>query len=300
MNIKLLTVLFLIVFTSLTKADTIFEDSFESGDLKSTSTDDFSWSTPNRTSVVNDDQFVIWNGSNIMNGPVSGREWEGASGSNSLRFRYASGQSMAEQRFHIGKAHEDIWVQFSVRVPINFKHNDKSPSNNKFFALWMDNYSSKGAGPTVAWEFWNDGNNGSNLKFHSSKGGYEIMGGHNQSTPFIKYPDDQGKWMNIVIHVKAARSKDSNDGIIELYRRWENESNYQQLHHTESADIAIPSTGPSGWASGYLLGWSNPAYSATTEWLLDDFKLMTHNPISLSSKSPPKSPASLKVNAIAN
>jgi len=253
----------------------LFEDTFESGNMSKTNSGGFHWTDMNRTSLVYGDGVInkqIWTPRGVSDVHISdGRDWSALSGTNSLRFRYAANESMAEQRFSINEK-DELWFRYWVRVPNNFRHGSASPSNNKFFALWMDGYSNKGNGSSIAWEFWNDGHGGSNLAFHYSKEGFEIMGGHNQSVPFISYPSDQGRWMQIVIHTKAATSISSNDGVIELYRRWKNESEFTRLHHTNSADIGKPTNVP-GFKAGYLMGWSNPTYAENTEWLIDDFQI---------------------------
>jgi len=181
---------------------------------------------------------------------------------------------MSEQRFDLGAPHRDIWFRYWLRVPVNYDHVGANPTNRKFFALWMDGYSAGGDGPTVAWEFWDNGsNNGSNLAFHFGEGGYTVMGGHKQHTPFISYPADRGRWMQIVLHIKAATNSTSNDGVIQMWRRWENEGSFTKFHDIASANIAAPSGGPNGWKAGYIMGWANAAYSQNTEWLMDDFTI---------------------------
>lgn len=257
-------------------AQPFFFESFESGDLSASHASSFSWDGTNRTSLVKRDpdlgDMVIYNGKGSVEIQVGfDRYWSAFSGDVSMRFAYPSGSnSWSEQRFRMESAHPEIWIRYWLKVPTNFKHSSNSPSNSKLFALWMDGYSSKGAGPTVIWEFWNDGSNGSNLAYHYSPGGYRTANSHKQQTQFIRYPEDQGRWMQIVMHVKAATGSSANNGIIKLYRRWANEDSFSLLHKDTGADIAPPSGGPNGWKAGYFMGWSNPGYAEATEWLLDD------------------------------
>lgn len=267
----------LLLASTATSAPLIVE-SFESGDMSATNEDGFEWQRNNRTSVVTEEA-AVYNNGEIYNPPKSGEDWSAFHGQHSLRFRYPAGEAMAEQRFLLGGAYRDIWFQYWVRVPTNYSHGGSSPSNNKFFALWMDDYSSKGSGPTVAWEFWGTGGGSSNLAFHYSEGGYNVMGGHKQYTDFISVPNDRGRWMEITIHIKASSSGSSSDGIIELWRRWDGESpdNRELLHRTQDAVLPVPSGGPNGWAAGYLMGWANAAYSETTEWLIDHITISTES-----------------------
>lgn len=263
------------VLSATAASQTPILDSYESGDLSANHTSGLNWASPNRTSLVKHDpnlgDMVIYNGNPVEIIVGFTRDWKAIDGDVSMRFRYPSGtNSMAEQRFSLDTAYPEIWISYWLKVPINFRHGSNSPSNNKLFALWMDDYSGKGDGPTVAWEFWGDGSGGSRLAYHYSPGGNQIMGGHQQHTPFISYPDDQGRWMQIVIRAKASSNNSSNDGTIQLYRRWADEDSYTLFHNDTAADIAPPSGGPTGWSAGYFMGWSNPGYAQDTEWLLDD------------------------------
>lgn len=258
------------LLASTANAEPLIIDSLESGDMSATNTDAFDWGRNNRTSIVTSEAVVYSNGEKYVAKP-SGRDWDPKHGDHSLRFRYAAGNNMAEQRFNLGGAYEDLWLQYWIKVPINYSHGQSSPSNHKFFALWMDAYSHKGEGPTVAWEFWGSGGGSSSLAFHYSEGSYSIMGGHQGHDDFISVPDDRGRWMEITIHAKASSNSQSNDGVIELWRRWENESPSQRklMHRKTDAVLPVPSQGAQGWNAGYFMGWANAAYAKDTEWLID-------------------------------
>jgi hypothetical protein len=273
-----ITCLMVAMATSAVHADDVISDSFETRDMSADGSIDLDWGSTNRTTLVKRDpvlgDLIIYDDAVVEIQQGFDRQWQAKDGDVSLRFDYPSGtNSWAEQRFALSSAREEIWIRFWLKVPINYKHSSNSPSNSKLFALWMDDYSSKGAGPTVIWEFWNDGAGGSKVAYHYSPGGYRTANSHKQHTSFIRYPDDQGRWMQVVMHIKAASHVDANDGVIRLYRRWADESSFAKLHEDTKADIAPPSSGPEGWKAGYLMGWSNPGYDQQTEWLLDDFKM---------------------------
>lgn len=283
------------LLASTVYSDPLIVDSFESGDMSATNEHGFDWGRNNRTSVVTADGVVYNNGEKDIAMP-SGRDWDPKHGNHSLRFRYAAGQNMAEQRFHLGSAHPEIWYKYWIRVPINYSHASGSPSNNKFFATWMDGYSKDGDGPTVYWNLLGNGESGSNIAVSHSTGGYTIAGGQMDSTPFITVPDDRGRWMEVIIHIVASTS--TKEGLIELWRRWEDEQAYTKIHEVRNASLPIPSGGPEGWNNGYLMGWANAPYSKDTEWLLDHFQAST-SPLldldnSLNSKRP--RPPELSIN----
>lgn len=94
--------------------------------------------------------------------------------------------------------------------------------------------------------------------------------------------------MQLVIHVRSATTRVtpinessypylSSDGRIELWRRWEDEDSFTQIHEVTDANIAPPPGGPNGWAAGYLLGWANAAYEEHTEWLIDEVTISTES-----------------------
>ena len=121
-----------------------------------------------------------------------------------------------------------------------------------------------------------------------SEGGHTAAGGQVQSTHFITYPSDQGRWMHLVFHLTAATNDISNDGVLEMWRRWENEADYSLFHQITDANIPVPTAGPHGWANGYLMGWTNAKYVEDTEWLLDNFTVSTSS--LLTNSVPPSAP----------
>jgi hypothetical protein len=301
---KLFSLLAFLIFITPALAQPLFSDSFESGDLGAGHDVGFSWESPNRTSLVKRDpqlgDMIVYN----RGGPIellqgTDKEWTAKEGQISLRFDYPAGKGgWSEQRFGFDTARPDLWIRYWLKVPKNFKHTARNPSNNKLFALWMDGYSSKGAGPTVIWEFWHDGSGGSRLAYHYSPGGHRTAGTHRQEKAFITYPDDQGRWMQIVMHVKAASAASANDGIIQLYRRWENENSFTLLHDDKGANIAAPANASAGWRAGYFMGWSNAGYAAPTEWFLDGLVISSTNLLTIEPMSTSASGSKTTSNAL--
>ena len=99
--------------------------------------------------------------------------------------------------------------------------------------------------------------------------------GYQQYEPFIESDTDRGRWMQIVFHVQAESAEGEADGIIETWRRWEDEDTFTKLHETFDAALKIPAGGPAGFQGGYLMGWASDSYAEETEWLLDFFELST-------------------------
>ncbi len=266
----------------------VVTDNFESADMSTTNDAGFSWSANNKTSIVTqhpiDGPVAVYNNGSIYNiaNPIMGdgtlRDWSAFAGDYSLRFRYPANQSWSEQRFDLGSAYPEIWVRFWLRVPQNFEHNTGN-TNNKLFAIWMDGYEFGGLGPTIVWQYRNDGSNGSTTMFYKlqntgalNNDNGQRHSGELQTQPFISFPDDQGRWMQLAFHVKASSSAASSDGVVQMYRRWDGESNFTLIHEDLNVELLhAPPAGPVGFRRGYLMGWANAAYENDTEWLLDDF-----------------------------
>lgn len=295
MKTKKLFIIILALFINTPAfSDTIFEDSFESGDLATTNSDGFSWGSHPRISIVTmepqcgglepRDPSIIWDDGVICEGPATptgGGDWSAYSGRNSVRFLYPAGVAQSELRFNLGLAQRDLWISMMLRVPANFSY-PKTGDPNKFFALWSDGYSQFGSGSTIWLGMHRDGS-GASLGLTYSRGGFTASVKYQQDVPFI-YPKDRGRWMQIVIHTKTETSPGASNGSIETWRRWADQSHFIKLHEALNLPIALPSNKtPNGFMSGYILGWANAAYSEDTEWLLDDF-IISKSPLIKSPK----------------
>lgn len=280
-------------------AEILFHDGFESGDMSTSNADGFSWLHMNRTSLVTmnpgtygtcdgtqSGPHVIFNGNPVCIGVSPDRDWTAKNGDISMRFRYPAGEPMSEQRFSLGVHYEDIWVKYWIRVPVNFNHGSL---NNKFLSLWVGSggYDTYG---TVTWQTRPDGSGGARLVYQD--GG--VLSGERGATAFISYPSDQGRWMEVVARVKAATSSSAEDGIIQFYRRWDGDIEWEKIHEKLNANTWNPASGSQGISHGYLMGWANGAYTENTEFLLNDFKLSESSLLDAGAP-PPMSPENLKI-----
>ena len=268
----------LAAYASAAFPEVVFSDSFESGDLSKTNAYGFSWSAPNKTSIVtmspeckNNDNSptIIYNGDNVCIGPIPGKFWRAHIGKNSLRFNYPAGEEWTEQRFNLGSPLNDMWISFWLRVPYNFKYGTAG-GPNKLLALWMDGYSQHGNGSTVWLTMWPHNSVNAGVSFTYSRGGYTSSTSMQQFSPFIS-TDDSGKWMRLIVHVKAETTPGNGDGILQTFRQWQGSEIIEQIHDGKNLAISIPENGPNGFQRGYLLGWANATYSEDTDWLIDDF-----------------------------
>jgi len=324
--VSLISAVFILIPTTVIKAQTpttsgtyckqayasnpgiVMCDGFETGDYSATNAEGFKWidnawtSIVSRTEETADAHGRITPPHNKVNADAfPGGDWTPHSGNYSMRFRYRAGKAWSEQRFKLGAPIKDIWVSFWARVPLNYSHKHPDGNNRKFFSLWMDGYSVSNSGPTVIWEFRGIGSDRSDLDFHYLESGPVGDTTHRQGTPFIHYPSDRGRWMNIVLHAKAATDSTSRDGIIQTWQRWENQSTFTKLHDFRKANIYPFPGGVQGWKGGFILGWANAAYTENTEWLIDDFVVSTtpllntaSNAVSNKDTTAPAQPTSFK------
>lgn len=293
----LLSIVLLSMMSYPLYATDIFSDSFESADLKTTNQAGFRWTDSAWVTLVTQTHEVWWNNKSDFTLKASahgfpGGDWSPKTGQHSMRFRYAAGEAMSEQRFDLGTPMKDVWIRFWVRVPTNFSFGPTG-NPNKFFALWTDKYSS-GDGSTVWLCMQSSNNSGAGLWFSSTPGNGKGSSAAKQTKPFITTAD-RGRWMHIVFHVKTESSSGAGDGVIQTYRRWDGDSAYTKLHEAFNLPIKVPSSGPNGFKAGYLLGWANAAYKENTEWLIDDFTLSDSPPNNIVVSKQPDPPTNLIV-----
>lgn len=297
-------------------ADEIFSDSFESGDMSATNTDGFRWDKNNRTSIVIQDAangpVKIWE-----NGPAyellgntmpdsSVREYTPKHGEKSLRVRYLSKDDgpepqLSEQRFDFGKGYPEIWFSYHIRVPLNYVRGPDGPSggrNNKWMIFLMAPMS-KYSAPDVSWVEVKDRPNSSNTGMNMS---LQIHNGVNhQYTPespayadFIT-PEDAGRWMHILFHLKASSDNNTPDGSVTMYRKWADEPAFKYITGYTDKYIGIGAGSVAsnyyGWGAGYFMGWANDPYAEETDWLIDDFTVSTTSLL----PNPPKPPSGVTV-----
>ncbi|HDZ15128.1 hypothetical protein LCGC14_0700390 [marine sediment metagenome] len=282
-----LTAAGLFTLCTFANGDMIVSDSFESGDLYTTSAYGFKWLDTMTTSIVTADTEVFVTSPVTRPAPKTSR-WEAKTGDHAMMLRYNAGRSWTEQRFVFDEPQPEIWMSFWLRVPTNYTHPKvKGASDNqKLFRLWMDGYGNKGDGTTLGMSFRGNGNGGS--YFFAKIAG----GGDKGKVPFISVPGDRGKWMHLIIHADSESTPGASDGVMEVWRKWEGDIAYTKTHDFKDQPIKLSSS-VKGFTSGYLMGWANAVYPVDTEFLIDDFKLSTSS--LLSTYLAPNSPSELSI-----
>lgn len=316
-SLTLVNIVILSVATSA-HAGIIFKDSFDSRDMSATNNDGFKWDVNNGTSIVTEedadndgikDPVAVYNNKPIYNPhpdempDKSPRNWtakhtdpNAAAGKapSSLRFRFAAGRNWTEQRYDMGKGYPDVWISYWMRVPVNYKRGNGA--NNKWFnilmgpmSLYDDLHASK-----IEMQDWPNPNDprSADLRIQFRNGANGVYANSAYYRKFLT-PADAGKWMHLVYHFKASSAPGAKDGVLRLYRRWENEKNYTLINDLSNLEVAVGQAsidaGFPGWSNGYIMGYANAPYANDTEWLLDDFRISTSSLLHSKAPNPPTS-----------
>jgi hypothetical protein len=259
-------------------------EGFESATLNLRYATGFRWTSSMNRSIVRDDQYIVWKGQPMMEGPVVDppRQWEGYTGTHALRFSFPAGNNgFSEQRFSLGKAYPELWIGYWLRVPINWEHGSGN-SNNKFFAIWMDEYER--VGPTGVIQTRNSGGDSKISPYVRTRNNRHL--GEEAGKLLIDSSRDRGRWMQVVIHVKMASGASNADGVFELYRRWEDANEFENIFAYDNWDNYHVG-GNRGFAHGYLMGWANATQPKSSEWLLDDFVVSASSLLDVDASVPP-------------
>jgi hypothetical protein len=203
-----------------------------------------------------------------------------------MRFRYAGVSSgndgWAEQRFTLPELKE-LWAEIVIDIPANYVHrNDVSTDNNKLFRIWNGDLA--------------DGNDG--YSKYAIKGGFSLLPATGGSSVIVEWgrtgegvgPNstgsvplitsaDRGKRITLVVHAKTDTSgpvggkmaSSGGNGVLELYK-----DGKKVTGQTKLSWRSINGQRES-FARGYLLGWANSGYSATTDFHVVRFTVHKSN-----------------------
>jgi hypothetical protein len=281
------------IFSGTAITGNIFSDGLESGNFDSSVTaQGAGWDRLASTtiSIIRNDSFAVCNDSGPItppNGPVDAiQEWESsplapADGAHSLRTRFAAsaGDAWSEMRFKLGTWEPtDCWVAFDIRVPVNHFHRDPSSggNNNKLLRLFGSSYTSGGK---VGMEFRPDidGTGSSNMYIMSDTAGNQTSTPIADSVIFARVPEDRGRWQRIIFHAVSETSLGAADGVVQLWRRWEDETTFTKLSENLNVPLRRGDGAVAGFNKGYLMGYANSGYAADTEFLIDNFNIGTES-----------------------
>ena len=185
----------------------------------------------------------------------------------------ASGSdATAEQRFDLGALYSELTITFDLYVPDGaeawggaaYAHRNDSPNNNKFFRLWPVTYDDR---TKVGASLLRSSNQG--VSVSDTRSEWAVDGGgvgtKGAAAASIITPSDLGTWIAIKLYCKAATA--SVDGTLQIYKNGaliiDNDGTVDNYHAEH----------PEGWRFGYLFGWSNSGFDATTYLQVDNVRI---------------------------
>lgn len=234
---------FIFSCASLSNADVIFKDDFESGQASS-------W----------------WNGlTSVVVVPlpsVTGRA------GNAMQFTYSGNaddtkDAFAEARFDLKNEYKSLMIKFDLYIPKNYAHQKPSDNidNNKFFRLWRVQYT---VGDHIGASMLSEPNGNSILGVdYKLDPTWGITTGISPKNDFID-AEDRGNWLQIRIEVEAPKDA-AQLGAIRIFK------NGKLFVETNKVTDVEP--GEQGWRYGYLLGWANSGFKETTIFYMDNVEM---------------------------
>jgi hypothetical protein len=161
-----------------------------------------------------------------------------------MRAKPRGEDNMAEQRIQLNRRVQELWVAYDVTVPLNYRHRNDSPSNNKLIAIYADPYEQPGY--QVNFSAWESGGF-SELAFHSYGPGGEqpiLFPGK----MFIEAAD-LGTTFRVVVHVAV-------NGTAQFWKNGILLADYSGLLTGQVSKPYIDAL--------YLFGWCNSGFDEDT------------------------------------
>jgi uncharacterized protein YjdB len=213
-------------------------------------------------------------------------------GTHAARFREGDSGTWSELRFDGLANLPEVYLQYYLYLPSGAEAPSVGPkakilgtANDKFFRLWGggDAGYGYGAGNTtnpygnkVGASTWGDGSGadgflGAEFEYSAPGTPWGMGEGPGPIThvPFFK-DANRGRWVQVRIRAKQATSA-NNDGVIQLWIDGIQVISFTSLKNGNIYGVA----GPTGYTTGYLLGWANNAWPAGQNVFLDDFVITT-------------------------
>lgn len=210
------------------------------------------------------------------------------SGDYSMKFPYKAtplgDDSSAEQRFDMGRYLPELWIEYMIYIPSNFRHRVDLPSNDKFIMVWKDTYGSLSGTWQIGWEYDRNGDTESHGRFMSSRWDEDYVtssGVWPEPAPLNRMklisktgPLVIGQWNSVRLHFKAASSPRGEDGVSEL---WVNGkvvfSYFKGRFHNFNANDPVAAL-----RNGYFMGWANSGFDEQTDFFIDDVRFYSISP----------------------
>ena len=207
----------------------------------------------------------------------------------SLKFTYRATVAPAnayncELRFDMGRYLNEVWIEYQWKPPATYSHRANAGDNNKFFALWRDDYSDTvGGTQQFTLETWPyEGAPGAKSMFRASAraGLITDIDPNTRDYPQLRPPFINpgpirlGEWNRIRFHMRGSSSFGVSDGLFEV---WVNDVKFLMftevpLYNTYASPADVL------YRNGYFMGYCNSGYDIDTSFYLSDFKFYDSDP----------------------
>jgi hypothetical protein len=156
-------------------------------------------------------------------------------------------------------------------------------NSNKHLVLYSDGYSSGGKSPTIIFGWRGKTKTGivdmdCSIAVDGSGSGQQPntqIGAVNFLTAA-----DNGKWLNIVYRVKMSTNESTNDGVIEVWRKRDDEPAYVKKLSSLTLNLGARSAASPAlckFKAGYSFGWANSGFNSDTTFNEAEFIMSTGN-----------------------
>lgn len=193
-----------------------------------------------------------------------------------------------EKRFRFPLEVRQLEMSYDLYVPENYE----APSqNHKSFVLWSGEYGKVKANISVSSENWGR-SNGASPSVYIGEDGNNYGHVMNDSDP-IMLVNHAGRWQRVHVYLELANSP-GDYGRFEIYKNGEFLTG---THHPDIRDVAYADSPPvqeqiqyadrgNFIDQGYLLGWTNGAFSEKTTFCIDNFSAKASSVISETTTAP--------------
>ena len=209
------------------------------------------------------------------------------SGAWSARFTFhgsldPNADASVELRFDLPDNLSEIWTEWYMWYPDGseaidggaatgapYAHRQVSPHNNKFFRIWGDDYGDCAKMGASTWSVDGTADQwGGEHWYWDGESNWPMGQGFLPTAGFID-ATRVGRWLRIRQHYKLGTG--ANDRAVEM---WLDDT---QLISATNV-VNNPSSCNGYWNEGYILGWSNSGFDATTHIWIDDVRFYDIDP----------------------
>lgn len=145
-------------------------------------------------------------------------------------------------------------------------------NGNKHFVLYCDGYDTSGKSPTIVFGLRGASKTGDvDMDFSIAVDGYGTGQQPATQSSSVKFftAADNGHHVDIVYHVRMSTNEFVNDGVVEVWRKRDNEPTYIKKLASYTMNLGARTAATPSlcmFKGGYCFGWSNSGFNTDTEF----------------------------------